>query len=99
MASLINALKIVKKEFSEVRIVINGAGAAGISIARLLKSFGAQNIILCDSKGAIYRGRTTGMNPEKELLAQETNKENFKGSLHDVIKNRDIFIGASDPGY
>jgi malate dehydrogenase (oxaloacetate-decarboxylating) len=81
LAAIINALKIVKKDFSEMEIVMNGAGAAGVSITRLLKKFGVKNIILCDTKGAIYRGRTEGMNPEKELIAQETNIRNETGLL------------------
>lgn len=98
LGALINALKIVKKDFAEVEVVINGAGAAGISTTRLLNEFGAKNVILCDTKGAIYRGRQEGMNSEKEMIAQETNKNNEKGQLADVIKGKDIFIGLSSPG-
>lgn len=98
LSGLINALKIVKKQFSEVEVVVNGAGAAGISVTRLLNSFGVKNVILCDTTGAIYEGRKEGMNPEKELIAKETNKNKEKGTLADVLKNKDIFIGVSAPG-
>ncbi len=98
LAGLINALKIVNKDFSEIKVVVNGAGAAGISITRLLNTFGVKDVILCDSKGAIYRGRTSGMNHEKDLLAYETNTENVTGPLCDVIKNKDVFIGVSVAG-
>lgn len=98
LGGLINALKIVGKSFEEIEIVVNGAGAAGISITRLLNSMGAKNIVLCDSKGAIYPGRPIGMNSEKELIAKETNKNNEKGRLEDVIKGKDVFIGVSVAG-
>lgn len=97
LAGLTNALKIVKKEFSEVSVVINGSGAAGMSITRLLKASGVKHIVLCDTRGAIYKGRGEGMNPEKELIAQETNEANEKGLLEDVIAGKDIFIGVSAP--
>lgn len=98
LGGLINALKIVGKSFEEIEIVVNGAGAAGISITRLLNSMGVKNIVLCDSKGAIYPGRPIGMNSEKELIAKETNKNNEKGRLEDVIKGKDVFIGVSVAG-
>ncbi len=98
LAGLINALKIIHKEFSEIRVVVNGAGAAGISTARLLNTFGVGDVILCDTKGAIYQGRPEGMNPEKRLLAQETNLRGEKGLLKDVIKGKDVFIGVSSAG-
>jgi len=98
LAGLINALKIVKKDFPGIKVVVNGAGAAGISITRLLHTFGVEDVILCDSQGAIYRDRTVGMNPEKKLIALETNPANFKGTLCEVIKNRDVFIGVSSAG-
>ena len=98
LAAIINALKIVKKDLAEVEIVMNGAGAAGVSITRLLKKFGVKNIVLCDTKGAIYRGRTEGMNSEKQLLAEETNIRNESGSLQEVLTGKDIFIGVSAPG-
>ena len=97
LAGLTNALKIVKKEFSTVSVVINGSGAAGMSISRLLKASGVKHIVLCDTKGAIYKGRKEGMNPEKDLIAQETNETSEKGLLQDVIVGKDIFIGVSAP--
>jgi malate dehydrogenase (oxaloacetate-decarboxylating) len=97
LAGLTNALKIVKKEFSTVSVVINGSGAAGMSISRLLKASGVKHIVLCDTKGAIYKGRKEGMNHEKDLIAQETNETSEKGLLQDVIVGKDIFIGVSAP--
>jgi len=97
LAALTNALKIVKKKFSDVSVVINGSGAAGMSITRLLKASGVKHIVLCDTKGAIYKGRKEGMNAEKNLIAQETNEANEKGLLKDVIVGKDIFIGVSAP--
>jgi malate dehydrogenase (oxaloacetate-decarboxylating) len=97
LAALTNALKIVKKKFPDVEVVINGSGAAGMSITRLLKASGVKHIVLCDTKGAIYKGRKEGMNPEKNLIAQETNESNEKGLLKDVIAGKDIFIGVSAP--
>jgi malate dehydrogenase (oxaloacetate-decarboxylating) len=97
LAALTNALKIVKKDFPNVEVVINGSGAAGMSITRLLKASGVKHIVLCDTKGTIYKGRKEGMNPEKNLIAQETNESNEKGLLKDVIAGKDIFIGVSAP--
>jgi len=98
LGALINALKILKKDISEIEAVINGAGAAGVSTARLLNTFGIKNVVLCDTKGAIYEGRTEGMNPEKQLLARETNKNREKGQLADVMEGKDVFIGLSSAG-
>ncbi|MCR4441444.1 MAG: malic enzyme-like NAD(P)-binding protein [Peptococcaceae bacterium] len=98
LGGLINALKIVNKDISEVEIVISGAGAAGISTARLLNTFGAKNVVLCDTKGAIYEGRPEGMNSEKALLAKETNRNREKGDLKDIIRGKDVFIGVSQAG-
>ncbi|HCP15902.1 MAG TPA: NAD-dependent malic enzyme [Peptococcaceae bacterium] len=98
LAALINSLKIVGKSFDEIKVVVNGAGAAGISVTRLLKSAGTADVILCDTKGAIYRGRPVGMNPEKEKIALETNLNNQSGSLADVLKGADVFIGVSSAG-
>jgi malate dehydrogenase (oxaloacetate-decarboxylating) len=97
LAGLTNALKIVKKKFPDVSVVINGSGAAGMSITRLLKASGVKHIVLCDTKGAIYKERKEGMNPEKDLIAAETNESNEKGLLKDVIVGKDIFIGVSAP--
>ncbi len=97
-AGLMNALKVVHKKVEDVRIVINGAGAAAIAIAKLLFSGGAKNIILCDRSGAIYEGREVGMNAVKEEMALLTNRGKEKGSLADVLAGSDVFIGVSAPG-
>lgn len=94
-AALINALKIVGKKFEDVKIVINGAGAAGQAIARLLAAVKAKHIILCDTKGAIYEGRSVGMNPYKDAIAKITNRNKEEGTLADVMKGADIFVGVS----
>jgi malate dehydrogenase (oxaloacetate-decarboxylating) len=98
LAGLTNALKVVGKKLDEVKIVMNGAGAAAISIARLLLTAGAKNITLCDRTGAIYAGRQAGMNPVKEQMAQVTNPEHIQGKLADAVQNADVFIGVSSPG-
>lgn len=98
LAGLVNALKLVKKEMKDLKIVINGAGASGIAIAKLLFSYGVTNMILCDTKGAIYSGRQVGMNPAKESVAAYTNGEKETGSLGDAIKGADVFIGVSVAG-
>lgn len=97
LAGLINALRVVKKNKEDVKIVINGAGAAAISITKLLLTYGINNIILCDRTGAIYKGRKCGMNPSKDEIALVTNKEQKSGLLADVIKGADVFIGVSAP--
>ena len=97
LAGLINALKITKKNIEDVRIVMSGAGAAGVAIAKILLNYGAKHIIMCDSKGAITKDRDD-LNRVKIKIAEITNKENKKGSLSDVIVNTDIFIGVSAPG-
>lgn len=94
-AGLVNALKLVKKSPAEVKIVINGAGAAGIAIAKLLLNMGFANIIMCDSKGVIYEGREFSMNSTKHEIAAITNREKVTGSLADAMKGSDIFIGVS----
>ena len=98
LAGLMNALKVVHKKMENVRIVINGAGAAAIAITKLLFSGGAKDIILCDRNGAIYEGRDVGMNPVKEEMAKLTNREKKQGSLADVLAGSDVFIGVSAPG-
>lgn len=95
LAGLINALRVVKKEINQIRVVTSGAGAAGIAIIRLLKQMGVQDIIMCDRKGAIYAGRPEGMNDMKNQIAQITNKERLKGNLAEVMKGADVFIGVS----
>ncbi|BDG35592.1 NAD(P)-dependent malic enzyme [Saccharococcus caldoxylosilyticus] len=97
-AGLINALKVVQKRLSECKVVINGAGAAGIAIAKLLLYMGVGDIILCDSKGAIYENRPYGMNKIKETLAKQTNRGRVQGTLKEVIQAADIFIGVSVAG-
>lgn len=94
-ACLINALKVVNKKFQDVTIVVNGAGAAGTAITKLLLKMGTKDVILCDSKGAIYKGRPEGMNKYKNEMAEITNKNLKKGSLADVLKGADIFLGVS----
>jgi len=95
LAAIMNSLKIVGKKISEVKIVINGAGAAGTAVAKLLLKYGAKDIIMCDKSGAIYDGRNEDMNKYKKEMATITNKDKIKGSVHDVIKDADIFIGLS----
>jgi malate dehydrogenase (oxaloacetate-decarboxylating) len=98
LAGLTNALKITGKKKEAVKIVINGAGAASISITRLLLSDGFKNITLCDRTGAIYSGRPRGMNPIKDEMAKITNLDNCHGSLADAMAGADAFIGVSAPG-
>ena len=98
LAGLTNALRLVGKKKEDVRVVVNGAGAAAISITRLLLTAGVKNITLCDRKGAIYAGRTEGMNPVKEEMAKVTNLEKKSGSLADMLVGADVFIGVSAPG-
>ena len=97
LAGLWNALKVVGKRLEDVKIVINGAGAAAISITRLLLTAGAKHVTLCDRKGALYAGRAEGMNWIKEEIAQVTNLEKKAGSLADVLAGADVFIGVSAP--
>lgn len=97
LAGVINALKVVDKKIEDVKIVTSGAGAAGIAIIKLLMAMGLKNVIMTDRKGAIYKGRE-GLNPIKEEMAAITNFNMEKGSLADVIKGADIFIGVSAPG-
>mgnify|MGYP000209913538 FL=1 len=98
LAGLTNALKVVGKKKENVRIVMNGAGAAAISIARLLLTAGFKDITLCDRKGAIYEGRPEGMNPVKDEMAKVTNLAKKSGSLADMLVGADVFIGVSAPG-
>ena len=98
LAGLTNALKVVGKKKEDVCIIMNGAGAAAISIARLLLTAGFRNITLCDRKGAIYEGRTDGMNPVKEEMSKVTNPDKKSGSLADMLVGADVFIGVSAPG-
>lgn len=95
VAGLINALRIVDKDLSDIKVVLNGAGAAGIAIVKLLRSYGVRSMIMCDSKGAIFEGRTYGMNDTKETVAKWTNQDKVEGKLVDVVKDADVFIGVS----
>ncbi|MDO4475623.1 MAG: NADP-dependent malic enzyme [Lachnospiraceae bacterium] len=97
LAGLMNALKLVGKKIEDVRIVTSGAGAAGIAIIRLLISMGLKDVIMTDRTGAIYEGRE-GLNPIKEQMAKITNRQKIKGSLAEVIRGADVFIGVSAPG-
>ena len=98
LAGLTNALKVVGKALEDVRIVLNGAGAAAVSITKLLLSAGARDVTLCDRRGAIYAGRSEGMNWIKEELAQVTNPRRRSGSLAELLVDADVFIGVSAPG-
>lgn len=98
LAGLVNALKIVNKKMSEIKVVINGAGAAGVAIIKLLRRFGVKDIIMCDSRGAIYEGRSYGMNAVKSEVSTVTNLNKLQGNLEDVIQGMDVFIGVSVAG-
>ncbi len=97
LAGLINALKVVGKKIEDVKIVTSGAGAAGIAIIRLLMAMGLKNVIMTDRKGAIYEGRE-GLNPIKEEMAKITNRSHEAGTLAEVIRGADVFIGVSTAG-
>ena len=97
LAAMINALKLAGKKMEEIKVVTSGAGAAGIAIIKLLFAAGLKNVIMCDRTGAIYEGREN-LNKEKEEMAKISNKEKVKGSLKEVIKGADVFIGVSAPG-
>jgi malate dehydrogenase (oxaloacetate-decarboxylating) len=98
LAGVTNALKIVEKEKEQVRVVLNGAGAAAISITKLLLADGFQHIILCDRNGMLYEGRKEGMNFVKEEVSRLTNREKKHGTLQDALVGADVFIGVSAPG-
>ena len=97
LAAMINALKVTGKKLDEIRVVTSGAGAAGIAIIKLLIAMGLNDVVLCDRKGAIYKGRE-GLNAEKEEMAEITNAQMRKGTLAEVIAGADVFIGVSAPG-
>ena len=97
LAGLMNALKVTGKELDKVKIVMNGAGAAAVAIAKLLITSGAKDVTMCDRAGAIYEGREAGMNPVKEEMAKITNLRKEQGSLADIVKGADVFIGVSAP--
>jgi malate dehydrogenase (oxaloacetate-decarboxylating) len=98
LAALISALQITGKRAEELRVVMNGAGAAGSAVARFLLAYGVKDVVLCDRAGAIYRGRAEHMNPAKERLAGETNRQNERGGLAEVMRDKDCFIGVSVAG-
>ena len=96
-AALLNALKVVKKEMGEIRAVINGAGSAGVAIAKHLMRMGLNNVVMCDSVGIIFEGDPR-LNPAKAEIAKLTNREKLSGTLADAMKGADVFIGVSAPG-
>ena len=98
LAALINALKIVGKEMSEIKVVVNGVGAAGVACTKIVMAAGVKNIIGCDQHGALYRGRLENMNKVKEWYAANTNPKGEQGTVHDIIKGADVFLGLSVPG-
>ena len=97
LAGLINSLKIMKKSIKDIKIVMNGAGAAGLSVTDLLLKYGAKNFVVCDTEGAIYKGRKSNMNEFKVLISEKTNFKMEKGNLSDVLKGAHVFIGVSAP--
>lgn len=98
LAALINALKIVDKKMDEIKVVVNGVGAAGVACSNIVREAGVKNIIGCDQTGAIYEGRIENMNWVKDWYARNSNPNKEKGTIHDVIKNADVFFGLSAPG-
>lgn len=96
LAAMINALKLTGKKIENIKVVTSGAGAAGIAIIKLLIAVGLKNVIMCDRTGAIYKGRDN-LNKEKQEMAEISNQDMIKGSLEDVIKGADVFIGVSAP--
>jgi malate dehydrogenase (oxaloacetate-decarboxylating) len=97
LAGLMNALKLIDRTLEEIKIVVNGAGASAIASIQLLLKAGARNIIVCDTTGVVYKGRTKGMNFIKKELAEITNPDRLKGTLADVLKGAEVFIGLSGP--
>jgi malate dehydrogenase (oxaloacetate-decarboxylating) len=98
LAALSNALKIVGKRMADIKVVVSGVGAAGVACSKILMAAGVRNIIGCDTSGAIYRGRTEHMNWQKEWYAEHTNPNGERGTLHDVMRGADVFLGLSVPG-
>ncbi|HCX78707.1 MAG TPA: NAD-dependent malic enzyme, partial [Firmicutes bacterium] len=94
-AAAVNALKVAGKELSKIRLAVNGAGAAAMAVTKLLLSMGAKDVVMCDSSGPIYKGRTERMNPYKEQIAETTNPRGVRGSLADAVRGCDLFIGLS----
>ena len=98
LAALINALKLVGKQMTDVKVVVNGVGAAGVACTKIIMAAGVTNIVGCDQTGALYRGRKENMNWMKDWYAQNTNPNNEQGTVHEVIKGADVFFGLSVPG-
>ena len=98
LAALINALKLVGKKMSDVKVIVNGVGAAGVACTKIIMAAGVKNIVGCDQTGALYRGRRENMNWMKDWYAQNTNQNEEKGTVHEVIKGADVFLGLSVPG-
>jgi len=98
LAALINALKLVGKQMGDVKVVVNGVGAAGVACTKIIMAAGVQNIVGCDQTGALYRGRRENMNWMKDWYAQNTNPNGEQGTVHEVIKGADVFLGLSVPG-
>lgn len=98
LAALINALKITGKKIEDIKVVVNGVGAAGVACTKIVMAAGVQHVVGCDQTGAIYKGRTENMNWVKDWYAHNTNFEIEKGDIHDVIKGADVFFGLSAPG-
>ncbi len=98
LAALINALKLVGKKMEEVKVIVNGVGAAGVACTKIIMAAGVRNIVGCDQTGALYRGRKENMNWMKDWYAQNTNPNDEQGTVHDVIKGADVFFGLSVPG-
>lgn len=98
LAALINAAKIVGKKLPDLRVVVNGFGAGGVACTRILLSAGVRNIIPCDTAGSVYRGRKERMNAVKQQVVEQTNPENFRGTVGEALRGADVFIGVSSPG-
>src|SRR5947207_6621377 len=98
LAALINALMFVGKQMNEIKVVVNGVGAAGVACTKIIMAAGVGNVIGCDQHGALYRGRHEHMNPVKDWYARNTNPNKERGTVHDVIKGADVFLGLSVPG-
>jgi len=98
LAALINALRLVGKQMSDIRVVVNGVGAAGVACTKIIMAAGVQNIIGCDQTGALYRGRKENMNWMKDWYARNTNPNEESGTVHEIIRGADVFMGLSVPG-
>ncbi len=95
LAAFINAINLTKKQKDTVKVIVNGAGAAGVTIAYLLMEYGVKNLVICDTRGVIYRGRKENMNEAKTKLAEVSNPENIQGDVYEAIKGADFFVGVS----